>query len=54
VTDDRLARVALSQLGEPGDLRLAGLVAELGAVRLYEALQADRNPRGLRSACRAS
>ena len=47
MTDDRLARVALSQLGEPGDLRLAGLVAELGAVRLYEALQADRNPRGM-------
>ncbi len=47
VNDDRLARLALSQLGEPGDLRMAGLVAELGAARLYEALLADRDPRGV-------
>ena len=30
MTDDRLARLALSQLGEPGGLRMAGLVADLG------------------------
>ena len=47
MTDDRLARLALSQLGEPGDLRMAGLVSELGAVRLYEALLTDRNPKGV-------
>ncbi len=47
VTDERLARVALARLGEPGEARLAGLVAELGAVRLYAALRAERNPQGL-------
>ena len=31
--DERLARVALGRLAEPGDPRLAALVAELGAVR---------------------
>ncbi len=45
--DDRLARLALSRLGEPGDLRIAGLVAELGAVRLHELLAADRDVRGV-------
>ncbi|WP_426244023.1 DNA-processing protein DprA [Nocardioides sp. LHG3406-4] len=45
--DERLARVALARLGEPGETRLAGLAAELGAVRLYEALCAERDPRGL-------
>lgn len=29
---DRLARVALNRIGEPGDLRLAAVVGELGAV----------------------
>ncbi len=47
MSDDRLARLALSRLGEPGDLRMAGLVAELGAVPLFEALLADRDPRGV-------
>ena len=47
MTDDRLARLALSLLGEPGDLRMTGLVAELGAARLYDALLADRDPRGV-------
>jgi DNA processing protein len=47
MTDDRLARLALSLLGEPGDLRMAGLVAELGATRLYDALLAARDPRGV-------
>lgn len=40
--DDRLARVALGRLGEPGDPRIAGLVAELGAGPLYLALMAER------------
>jgi DNA processing protein len=47
VTDDRLARLALSRLGEPGDLKMAGLVAQLGASELYDALLADRNPGGV-------
>ena len=36
--DDRLARVALSRLTEPGDPKIASLVAQLGAVRLRELL----------------
>jgi DNA processing protein len=36
--DDRLARVALSRLTEPGEPRIASLVAQLGAVRLCELL----------------
>jgi DNA processing protein len=47
MTDDRLARLALSKLGEPGDLRLGGLVGELGAARLYDALLAGRDARGM-------
>jgi DNA processing protein len=35
---DRLARVALSRLTEPGEPRIASLVAQLGAVRLLELL----------------
>ena len=35
---DRLARVALSRLTEPGEPRLTGLVAELGATRLHQYL----------------
>ncbi len=46
-TDERLARVALARLGEPGEARLAGLAVELGAVELYDALCAERNPRGV-------
>ena len=37
--DERLARVALGRIGEPGDPRLAGLVAELGAAAIHEALR---------------
>jgi DNA processing protein len=40
---DRLARVALSRLAEPGDLRVARLVEELGAARLHELLRAERD-----------
>jgi len=36
--DDRLARVALSRLTEPGEPRIASLAAQLGAVRLREIL----------------
>jgi DNA processing protein len=35
---DRLARVALSRLTEPGEPKIASLVAQLGAVRLLELL----------------
>jgi magnesium chelatase family protein len=45
--DDRLARVALGRLTEPGDPRVANLVAELGAVRLHAALSDERDPTGL-------
>jgi DNA processing protein len=38
---DRLARVALSRLTEPGDLRLLSLVSELGAVTVYDHLHTD-------------
>ena len=44
---DRLARVALSRLTEPGDPRVAGLVAELGAVALHEALAEERDLGGM-------
>jgi DNA processing protein len=36
--DDRLARVALSRLTEPGEPKIASLTAQLGAVRLRELL----------------
>ncbi|MBS44899.1 MAG: DNA-protecting protein DprA [Nocardioides sp.] len=41
-SDERLARAALSRLGEPGDLRLCHLAAELGPQRLLAALAEDR------------
>src|SRR5659263_231387 len=37
-TAERLARVALGRLTEPGDPRVSSLVAELGAVRVHEHL----------------
>lgn len=45
--DERLARVALGRLAEPGDPRVAGLVAELGAVTLHEHFLAERDDQGL-------
>jgi DNA processing protein len=42
--DERLARIALGQLCEPGDLKIAGLAAELGAVELHHVLTNDRGP----------
>jgi DNA processing protein len=44
---ERVARLALSQIAEPGDLRVAGLTAELGPVRLHELLLADQDVRGV-------
>lgn len=49
VDDERLARVALNQLAEPGDVRVAALVAEVGAVRLHQLLADERGPDGLRT-----
>lgn len=45
--DDRLARAALSRLGEPGDPRISALVEELGAAGLYAALAAERDLEGV-------
>lgn len=44
---ERLARVALGRLAEPGDPRLLDLVTELGACRLHEALVEQRGVGGL-------
>lgn len=41
MTDERSARVLLSLIGEPGDPRLTGLVADLGAVAVLEALRSQ-------------
>ncbi|MEP7091468.1 MAG: hypothetical protein ABI776_15320, partial [Nocardioidaceae bacterium] len=45
--EDRLARVALARLGEPGDPRLAGLVADLGAAQVYAYLREERDVTGV-------
>ena len=45
--DERLARVALSRLGEPGDPRLTALVAELGAVAVCDYLREERDATGV-------
>jgi DNA processing protein len=47
--DERLARLALSRLGEPGSLRMALLASELGPGRLHAELLAGRDAEGLRS-----
>ena len=44
VEHERLARVALGRLGEPGDPRITRKVQQLGAVRLYRQL-CDDDPR---------
>jgi DNA processing protein len=49
VIDERLARLALSRLGEPGGLRMAGLVAEVGAETLYAKLLSGRDAHGMRN-----
>src|SRR3954451_10074352 len=38
MSDERLARVALARMTEPGEPKIASLVAELGAVRVRELL----------------
>ncbi|WP_316932063.1 DNA-processing protein DprA [Nocardioides marmotae] len=42
--EDRLARVALSRLGEPGDPRFAVFTAQMGAVAFHDALLHERDP----------
>jgi DNA processing protein len=51
---DRLARVALSRLTEPGEPKIASLVAQLGAVKLREVLSdpAQSAPRDVASRLR--
>jgi DNA processing protein len=44
---DRLARVALSRLSEPGELRLSVLVAELGAHQVFELLREEQDVQGV-------
>lgn len=44
---ERVARVALGRLGEPGDPRLAALVAELGAPAVYAHLHQERDVSGV-------
>jgi DNA processing protein len=44
---ERLARVALSRITEPGDPRLTNLVTELGAVALHDLLAAERDVGGM-------
>ena len=48
-TAERRARVALGRLTEPGDPRLAALVAELGATVVHEHLASERDLGGLRT-----
>jgi DNA processing protein len=44
---ERLARVALAASSEPGDLRINGLVEELGAIPLHDHLLAERDIGGV-------
>jgi DNA processing protein len=44
---DRLARVALGRLAEPGDPRLASVVASLGAEEVHQRLAQERDVTGL-------
>jgi len=45
--NERLARVALARLGEPGDLRIAEQVAQLGAERVYEHIREEQDVAGV-------
>ncbi|HET6560582.1 MAG TPA: DNA-processing protein DprA [Marmoricola sp.] len=47
--DERLARIALNTIGEPGDPRLTRLVEAMGPVELHDRLLADVGLSGLRS-----
>lgn len=44
---ERLARAALSRLSEPGDTRLSALVAQLGAVQVYDLLREEQDLAGV-------
>lgn len=44
---ERVARAALSRLAEPGDPRMARVVAELGAVEVYRLLREERDVAGV-------
>ena len=44
---ERLARVALNRMAEPGQPRMAAMVAEHGAVTLYDLLRNERDPENL-------
>lgn len=46
-SQERLARVALGRLVEPGDPRLARLIAELGATEVHALLSAERDVGGM-------
>lgn len=46
---ERVARVALSRLSEPGDVRLTTLVGRLGAGHVYELLREERDVAGVYS-----
>ena len=48
-TADRVAWAALCRLGEPGDPRLTGLVAEVGAPLVHDRLLIETDERGLAS-----
>jgi DNA processing protein len=47
VTDERLARAALTRLTEPADLRVARALAQVGAVRLHDDIVAHQAEHGL-------
>ncbi len=46
---ERLSRAALCRLTEPGDPRLASLIADVGAIALHEMLAAERDVGGLQT-----
>lgn len=46
---ERLARIALSRLGEPGDPRMSSLVKELGATQVYDHLAGERDLEGMQT-----
>lgn len=47
MSDERLARAALTRLTEPGDLRVADALLQVGAVRLYDDVLGQRAAGGL-------
>lgn len=52
-TSERLARVALSRLTEPGDTRFLPLVADLGAAAVYDSVRAGEDVAGVYTDCAA-